>query len=488
MSRGGESRPAAPAALDVGGDTWRIDLPQGATRISFGPIRRHWGDRHADNARRAARAYLETHAPDTVANAVHYLGRMARHVPVGGAISAATLMNYRARLSAEELYYLGHIAAFLKFWLACGYPGVEAGVLAFFERVRIPGNVKGSAVRTHDPVTGPFTDAELQGILLAAREGHRRGIVSREDFAILLTLTATGARSGQVSMLVCGDFVVPPPGASPARLHVPSLKKRTRRRLTRERVIPVELAILLGELVDQRSRDGRFAGVAVERRPIFARTGRIYESLERAHIGSRGVANAVKRIQTALGLRSARTGAHMKLSPRRFRRTLGTRAAEAGHAPMVIAELLDHSDLQHVGVYVEARGSIQDRIDAALGDRAEPLVGLFQGAVVPDEARSGVADAPTQCIAAIDGHRVGTCAGPRDCNRLAPLACYTCAAFRPWRDAPHGALLHSLREERKALLAEGVAPRVAGANDATIMAVEEVAARCRALRAGRADG
>ena len=486
MSRAVESR--SGAAFDAGADTWTFVLSKGVTRVSFTPIRTHWGARHAEHAKRAASAYLETRAPDTVANAVGFLGRMARHVPLDGSICAATLMNYRARLSAGRLHYLGHIASFLKFWHARGFPGVDDSVVEFFRRVRIPGNLKGTAVRTHDPVTGPFTDAELQAIVLAAREAHRRGLVSRQDYAILLTLTATGARSGQVSMLVCGDLAPAVRGSSTPRLRVPSLKKRTRERLTRDRVIPAELAAVLGELIGQRHRDGRLAGTAVSRRPIFARTTESFGSLERAHIGSKGVARAVKRVQKTLRLRSVRTGVAMDLSPRRFRRTLGTRAADAGHSPFVIADLLDHSDLQHVGVYVQAGGSIQDRIDAALKDRAEPLVGLFTGAVVAGEAQSGVDDAASRRVAATAGRAVGTCAGPLDCNRLAPLACYTCAAFRPWRDAPHGALLRSLTEERKALLADGVAPQVAGANDATMMAVEEVAERCRALRAGHAHG
>ena len=418
-----------------------------------------------------------------MANAVAYLSRMARHVPLRGAISAATLMDYRARLSGEQLYYLGHIASFLKFWHARGYPGVDASVLAFLQRVRIPGNIKGAAVRTHDPVTGPLTDPELQAIVLAAREAHRSGLLGRQDYAILLTLTATGARPGQISMLVCGDLIPAMRGASTARLRVPSLKKRTR-----ERIIPAELAVALAQIIELRRLDARLADVALKRRPIFAGAAESFEPLERAHIGSEGVAHAVKRVQKVLRLRSARTGVPMDLTPRRFRRTLGTRAAEAGHSPFVIADLLDHSDLQHVGVYVQAGGSIQDRIDAALHDRAEPLVGLFTGAVVAGEAQSGVADAASRRVAAAAGRAVGTCAGPLDCNRLAPLACYTCAAFRPWLDAPHGALLRSLSEERKALIADGIAPQVAGANDATIMAVEEVAARCRALRAGHAHG
>lgn len=495
MSRSGGLQPAGVprergnhAGFDPGDDVWKIVLEKGVTRISFKPIRDHWGDGHADNVKQAALSYMEDRSPDTVHGAVYALARMARRVPVGDTISAATLMEYRSLLAREDLHYLGHVASFLKFWVARGHPGIGRDVLQFFSSIKIPGNVKGAAVRAHHPTKGPFTDLELQGITLAAREAYREGRVSRQDFAILLTLTATGSRPGQVSMLACGDLVPPAQGSSAARLLVPSLKKRTRKRLTRERVIPGELAVLLRELVEERSRDERFRGIPVDRRPIFAVEAITFASLEHAHIGRDGVSCALERIQRALRLRSARTGAPINLAPRRFRSTLGTRAADAGHPPVLIAHLLDHTDLQHVGVYVESRPSIVGRMDAALHDRVEPLAGLFSGAIVAGESKSGVGEAQSRRVAAAGGGGVGTCAGPRGCARLAPLACYTCAAFRPWRDAPHADLLQSLIEERRMLLADGISPQVAAANDATIMAVAEVADRCRAMRAGTAHG
>ena len=476
------------AGFDPVDDVWKIVLEKGATHISFKPIRDRWGDGHANNAKQAALAYMEDRSPDTVKGAVNALARMARHVFAGDTISAASLMGYRSLLAREDLHYLGHLAAFLKFWVARGYTGVDRDVLQFFGSIKIPGNVKGAAVRTHHPTKGPFTDLELQGITLAAREAHREGRVSRQDFAILLALTATGSRPGQLSMLACGDLVPPAPGSSVSRLLVPSLKKRTRKRLTRERVIPGELAALLKKLVAERSRDERFQATPVDRRPIFAVAATAFASLPDAHIGKRGVSRALKRIQSALRLRSARTGAPINLAPRRFRSTLGTRAADAGHPPVLIAHLLDHTDLQHVGVYVESRPSIVDRMDAALHDRVEPLAGLFSGEIVADESESGTGEAPSRRVASAAGKGVGTCTGSRRCTRLAPLACYTCAAFRPWRDAPHDDLLRSLIEERGTLLADGISPQVAGANDATIMAVAEVADRCRTMRTGTAHG
>ena len=473
--------------IDPDDDLWTIPSARGRTYVRFKPIRRNWGDVLTDRVKYAALAYFENRSADTVANAINFLSLMARDVFVDGTISAAALMDYRSRLAAEDLHYLGHVAAFLKFWVERGYPGIDRDVLHFFKSVKIPGNVKGAAVRTHHPTKGPFTDAELQGILLTTREACRVGRVTKQDFAILLTLSATGARPGQVSMLVCGDLLPPERGTSTMRLLVPSLKKRTRERLTRERPIPDELAALLGELVEERRRDARFPGIPVEDRPIFATAHPAYELLEDAHVGRDGIKYALRRIQKTIDLRSERTGAPVVLSPRRFRATLGTRAAEAGYPPVVIADLLDHTDLQHVGVYVETRPSIVGRIDAALHGLLEPLAGLFTGTVVADESASGVAEAPSRRVMADSGGNVGTCGGPRSCTRLAPLACYTCSAFRPWRDAPHEELLESLLDERETLLADGVAPQVANANDATMMAIAEVAERCRQAREAQPD-
>ena len=479
---------SAHLGFDPTGDVWKIPSKKGATYVRFKPIRSNWGDLLTERVKDAAAAFLEDRSPDTVANAVFFLSQMARHIPVDGTISAAALMDYRSGLPHEDLHYLGHVAAFLKFWLARGYPGVDRDILQFFNSIKIPGNTKGDAVRTHHPTKGPLTDVELQGIILTAREAYRVGSVSKQDFAILLTLTATGSRPGQLSMLVCGDLLPPATGSSGVRLQVPSLKKRTRERLTRERVIPGELAVLLHQLVEERRRDERFRGVPVDQRPILATRAITFAAVHDAHIGRTGVNDALKRIQKALQLRSARTGAPIVLASRRFRTTLGTRAAEAGHPPIVIADLLDHTDLQHVGVYVESRPSIVDRMDAALHDRLEPLVGLFRGAVIAEETASGVEDAASRRVAADTGGNVGTCGGPRSCTRQAPLACYTCAAFRPWRDAPHEELLQSLVDEREALLADGVSPQVASANDATMMAIAEVAARCRRMREAASDG
>ena len=194
------------------------------------------------------------------------------------------------------------------------------------------------------------------------------------------------------------------------RLLVPSLKKRTRERRTRERPIPDELAALLGELVEERRHDERFPGIPVEERPIFAtRSSRIRSARGRA------CRQAGRRFRPETGPED-----HQPPFPtyRRARRAVVPALQNgpwepvrqrAGYPPVVIADLLDHTDLQHVGVYVETRPSIVERMDAALHGLLEPLAGLFTGTVVADEGASGVAEAPSRRVLADSG---GTTSGP----------------------------------------------------------------------------
>ena len=217
------------AGFDPVDDVWKIVLEKGVTHISFRPIRDHWGDGHADNAKRAALAFhRRPRTGHSVANASTSSCQEWRAMSLSAAtISAAGPHGLPGPCSlASNLHYLGHIATFLKSWVARGDPGVDRDVLQFFDSLKIPWKRQG-----HRRPHAPSHEGSLHGcwsfraFTLAAREAHREGRVSGQDFAILLALTATGSRPGQLSMLTCGDLVPPAPESSAPRLLVPSLKK-----------------------------------------------------------------------------------------------------------------------------------------------------------------------------------------------------------------------------------------------------------------------
>jgi hypothetical protein len=186
----------------------------------------------------------------------------------------------------------------------------------------------------------------------------------------------------------------------------------------------------------------------------------------------------------ALDIPSERTGESLKITPQRFRRTLGTRAAQEGYGELIIAELLDHTDTQHVGVYVGSVPEIAERIDRAVAMALAPLAQAFAGVLISDESQATRAGDPASRIVDYrtdQSKPMGSCGQYSFCSFNAPIACYTCANFQAWLDGPHEALLARLISERERLEVT-TDKRIAAINDRTIFAVAQVIQMCKAAK------
>ncbi|KKM05534.1 hypothetical protein LCGC14_1753080, partial [marine sediment metagenome] len=64
----------------------------------------------------------------------------------------------------------------------------------------------------------------------------------------------------------------------------------------------------------------------------------------------------------------------------------------------------------------------------------------------------------------------------------APIACYTCAKFQPWIEAPHEENLNSLYQERQEILDATGDETIARQLDRSILAIEDVIRRCELKR------
>jgi len=181
-----------------------------------------------------------------------------------------------------------------------------------------------------------------------------------------------------------------------------------------------------------------------------------------------------------LKAKSERTDDSIHICPRRFRSTIGTRAAEEGYGELVIAELLDHVDTQNVGVYVRATPAIVERIDRALAMNVASMAQGFAGTLIDGPEEASRANDPNSLVRApaITGNfdAISSCGKHGFCGFLKPIACYTCKSFEPWLDGPHEQVLEHLLAERERLFK--VDKRIACVNDRTIFAVAEVIQLC----------
>jgi integrase len=254
-------------------------------------------------------------------------------------------------------------------WGAFGLclPDFDVQLAVACEAMHAPSNVLGAAVRSQDPLAGPL-DADEQRLLIAAIQ-RRAG--EDQDRALVMLFFELGMNSEAVARLWNDGLVayrvdLVRPGGQPQQevayhLAVPRMKKRTEHRETRIRPISREL----GELLDRLREPGELLlpWVAAARPQQRIREG-------------------IRRWVRAARIISPRTGQFLRLSPRRLRYTLATEMAREGASRYRIADMLDHSDLGHVEVYIEASSyvarQVADRFDAVF----EPWLRRFQGSLV----------------------------------------------------------------------------------------------------------
>ncbi|MBI5129870.1 MAG: site-specific integrase [Rhodopseudomonas palustris] len=365
------------------------------------------------------------------------------------------------------------------------------------EELSIPGNPTGEAVRTRDPLKGAFDEFEFTA-LKTKLNATGREVLTAMEYALLWLAIALGCNPLAYALLREEDFKpmkdVETDHIYP-QLHVPRIKKGNThyRSQSHEKMLNdiVGSAVTSLILANQASREQQQwpEGCAY---PLFPRFS-IDESRSEGpyrefamHLRSEEISPILQSAVDKLGVKSHRTGDWLKVNARRFRRTYATRAVEEGVSPMELAVMLDHSDLGTVMVYFETRASQVFRLDAAVAVKLAPLADAFMGRIVRDEAEAVNGDDPSKRIPWYRRHKekpiekagnLGTC-GSGPCGLRAPMSCYTCFRFQPWKDGPHREVLDWLCLERERKQEDRLDPQMVKLHDATIFAVAAVVRAC----------
>ncbi|WP_243397890.1 site-specific integrase [Herbaspirillum robiniae] len=408
-------------------------------------------------------------------------------------ISSVHLLSYKSHLGADNEWCLGSVSGFLMRWRSLGYLGITRDAEALLSHLKLKGNPKGVSVATMDPLKGPLTTVELEALQKALNAAYAQHEVSMAEYVLCWLLMMLGQRPTQYAALKVRDVAVvhEKDGAVTYSLRMPRAKQRdsNARGEFKDRVLTPEI----GKLVNEYARNVQiqFTGQLFDPMdaPLFpggSANGAIagYEYHQTSH----QLGNVVNAVLRRLKVISERTGDHIHIGAKRFRQTVGTRAAEEGHGELVIAELLDHTDTQNVGVYVRSTPAIVERIDRAVAMQMAPLAQAFSGKLINGPTGASRRVDPASHIRApeITGkfEAISSCGKHGFCGFLKPVACYTCNNFEPWMDGPHEQILEYLIAERERLMAAGDS-RVASINDRSILAVAEVIQLCEAARADR---
>lgn len=485
------------ASFDPRSDLWAWRDSVVSVSMSFEPMRQYMSARLLDSLKLTLIWYVRVHSPRTaMANRAAFWHFLKATHKQGSApldqIKSVDVLNYKASLRPSFEHYLGRLATVLRRWRRLGYPGVGDAV-SLLNDMRLAGGVKGAAVMTMCPIMGPFTNTEQEAIQSAVDEAYVDGEIEAIHYLLTWLLMALGQRPEQYAAMKVCDIArtIEEDGTHLYALRVPRAKQSENPRTSfKERLLIPQIGRPLWDYA-QHVRE-RFSDLLSDssQAPMFPQkvVGEMAPGFE-YHYTTGAMTSSLKIVLKKLDVTSERTGEPLHITPIRFRRTFGTRAAQEGHGELVIAELLDHSDTQNVGVYVAAVPEIAARIDRAIAMELAPLAQAFKGMVIDDEPAATRGSDPASRIRDLridrEGRPMGSCGQFSACGYAKPIACYTCRSFEPWLDGPHEAVLNYLLAKREQN-SSSLGPRMASINDRTILAVAEVVQLCRTTIDGRA--
>lgn len=492
--------------FDPESDRWRLSRDR---VVSLGWIQGALSSSLATSLRAALRHYALVSSADHTSNICDRFRAFAQwsnaQHGVLQKISSNSLISYRSTLAREHEWYLGVISGFLKTWFDLGISGVDSDVPSLLNGWILRGNVKGRAVRIKCPHTGQLSDLEYEGLQQRLLTAYQQDEISLDNFVLVLLFMATGRRPAQLGDLKGIDLIEArsSDGLREFVLNVPRRKQRGIgwRAEFKPVALTPEIGLALRGLILQNESilvrlQSTLSGDVLKLLPIFAAWRRIQKmhaerpgslssaiSTEEFHVQTQAISHRLEYTVSSLSVPSERTGGTIRIFPTRLRRTLGSRAAREGYGKLIIAELLDHTDIQNVDVYAENVPEHIDAINVAMARQLAPLAQAFAGVLVDREHDALRGDDPTSKVRTEVGHGAGTCGHYGFCGAYQPIACYTCIFFQAWLDGAHEEVLDGLLAERDRIRKITGDPTMASINDRTIFAVTLVIQRCEARRA-----
>lgn len=410
-------------------------------------------------------------------------------------LTAQDIHNIRSASRKSELD-LSSTISLLKHWHRLGVRGVGKDVVDLLDQIKIKGKNSGTNVTVMHPRKGPFTNLEFEAIQIALNDAYGNGLIRDEVYFMTWLFIALGVRPVQLAALKLCDLIVPNDlnDSTDFILNIPRAKQRAHisRDSFKSRPLLQQIAIPLNQYI--KSVYVKFIGRIPDpwQAPMFPQTERSEKGGEindgigfKYHRIPKELGRIIPDVFKRISVPSERLSEPMPVTARRFRYTFGTRAAEEGLSDLVIAEMLDHSDTNHVHIYKAFTSTILERIDRAMAVSMAPLAQAFKGKIIKSESEASRSNDISSRIVDLridqSGAGVGNCGQHSFCGFSAPIACYSCNSFEPWLEGPHESVLNFLLERRKHLL-ETTDKTIASINDRTILGVAQVIIRCREIK------
>jgi integrase len=361
-------------------------------------------------------------------------------------------------------------------------PLFNANIAHALERINLKGNVKGLDILVNIPNKSPLTSnklADLRRLLTMHKEKFVVGEASYWRLAATWIFITLGIRPIQLRMLMANDLAVNINGKTGHKsflLNIPSAKKHLEKPRTRFKSRPIPS--MLGEMLESL-REFNIAWMSDSKLPFNQSELPLFFSLptSRNDLRKEGAKLSMFKwsfsgdsITASTKTLIIRLNDFQKenneptfdelITPRRLRKTFATHAAACGTPAMMLMELLDHEDLQHVMIYYKLGANFAIKIDKVYRDQFGTLFDYFAGKI----SLQTLSDAnKTQQVFGPDNLRklvgIGFCGKNGRCRLVPPYSCYTCIKFEACNNKQvHTEVLESMLDDVDELFGKNAAP------------------------------
>tara|TARA_R110002033_G_scaffold93708_3_gene142892 strand:+ start:1507 stop:3120 length:1614 start_codon:yes stop_codon:yes gene_type:complete len=351
-------------------------------------------------------------------------------------------------------------------------------------KLKLAGSVKGLDVLINIEGKSPLNSNQLGDLRQLLQHYSTHFEVGESNYwrlAATWVFITLGVRPCQLQQLMITDLAVNVvnPGEKQERktylLNVPSAKKRNETPRTRfkSRPIPAFLGKMLAELKEFNVKWLADNGHKIDSSviPIFMPISGLHKRKANArHVTFvncfstdsiyKSPGNILKYLNNLVLVEGRGEIVDMKINPRRLRKTFATHAAACGTPAMVLAELLDHEDMQHVMIYYKLGANFAVKINRIYHDQFGSILDFFKGKITFKELNDANKN---QQVFGPEGLRrlvgIGFCSKETRCRLAPPYSCYTCVKFEACNNKGlHEEVLNIMVKDVEQLFEKNVAP------------------------------
>ncbi|EJN6957809.1 tyrosine-type recombinase/integrase [Aeromonas hydrophila] len=346
----------------------------------------------------------------------------------------------------------------------------------------LKGRVKGLDVLVHIPGKSPLSSNKLFDLrsLLTKYQDHFS--VGESEFwkmAATWVFITLGIRPIQLRLLMMCDLALnieKTTGKKSYILNVPSAKKRHQLPRTRfkSRPIPTFLGEMLESLKEfnvkwldnngikyNETQIPLFFLLPYDRAELRKETGKI--EAFRWTMSNNSISKAVPRLLELINSLQYNIGAPTfdePITARRLRKTFATHAAAVGTPAMMLMELLDHEDMQHVMIYYKLGANFANKVDQVYREQFGTIFDYFSGVITLEELstvnKSKHVYGPENLRRLVG---IGFCSKEGLCKKAPPYSCYTCIKFEACNNKQiHIEVLECMLEDVSTLFEQEPAP------------------------------